>query len=117
MKHKVTIKQAIETGIGLGALSKVSRNPKINSMGDILLIFSLIAYLGEFLRFIIVKPTIFFVKWCCKFMWWMCKLTCYYLPKWLIQVSIKIYKYIKIKYEKRLFRNKWSFFIAFFTRR
>lgn len=108
MKKKLSNKQAADAAIGLGVLSQVSRNPKIQSGGEVLIFLAIVAYIGEALKFIlkwlVFKPCIFLCKlffkmcvWTCQGLWYCTKL----IYK-IIKISIiKLIDYIKSRNEMK----------------
>ncbi|MDR3595099.1 hypothetical protein [Clostridium sp.] len=66
---KKSRKQLAEEAIGVGALAQLSRNRKINGVGEVFVFVGIITLIGEIIKFIfnwcIVKPCILTAK----FLW------------------------------------------------
>lgn len=100
-----TRKQVAEEVIGLGALAQLSRNRKINGLGEIGIIAGLIILVGELVKFIFkwlfVKPLMF----CMKIMWKASKYIFIYSTALFMTFSQFAYKEIKELNIKRKERN------------
>lgn len=63
---KGTRKQVAEEVIGLGALAQLSRNKKVNNLGEVGIMAGLIILIGEMIKFcfkwLLIKPIIFCFK-------------------------------------------------------
>lgn len=95
MSTKNSKKQAIDSAIGIGAISQMSRNTKVKNAGETLLIFALISAISEIIKFIIFKPIVLIIKWFWKLIVFMAKTVYYYIPKISFQLCKKVYKMIK----------------------
>lgn len=105
-KKDISKKEAIEAGIGLGAMSQLSRSGRIRQAGGLFLLFSLVAYIGEglmwLLKWLVLKPGVAIAKGVVRFFIWSFKMT-WYLFKWMFWVlPIKAYHYIKTKRSNRI---------------
>ena len=97
---KKSRKQVAEEAIGLGALTQLSRNRKINNLGWLGIYIGVVTLIGELIKlpikWLIIKPFVF----CTKIIWKVSKYMFIYGGALLITISQYTYRGIKILFEK-----------------
>lgn len=100
-KKELSKIDASAAGVAVGGLAQLSRNKKINNLGETLIIFALIAYIGEgikwLLKWIIWKPCVFIANGLWKVFWWVCKAIYYYSIKYAYKGILRLIQYIKVR--------------------